>query len=205
LHITHVLCQNEVPLPSTIAYLSVAHSQGITTFFNPSPLPSVRELLPFPWTDVDWLMVNEFEAQALLSTLGLRHTGAASPGSLPASRPIPRLSSSHPPRIVSAYSVLARLYAHPAFSASTNVVCTLGAAGVLVLLPTMTDEPIYVPAAEVKGGVRDTTGAGDCFAGYLVHGLMELYDAGRTIDVSSIKQLLERCVTVCQLLVRAVN
>jgi len=50
-------------------------------------------------------------------------------------------------------------------------VCTLGAAGVLTWL-TGGKRLLYLPAVQLQGSVRDTTGAGDCFTGYFVAGLM---------------------------------
>ncbi|PSS08902.1 hypothetical protein PHLCEN_2v3392 [Hermanssonia centrifuga] len=64
----------------------------------------------------------------------------------------------------------------------------ISASGVLALLPAKTDSTdptvIHIPAAKLDGNVLDTTGAGDCFTGYFVTGLMELEekqtDAGIT-------------------------
>jgi ribokinase len=58
-----VLCQLEVPLEATISALQRAAELGKTTVLNPSPMNS-----HFPWgqVPVDFLIVNEREAAALL-------------------------------------------------------------------------------------------------------------------------------------------
>ncbi|EPQ50805.1 Ribokinase-like protein [Gloeophyllum trabeum ATCC 11539] len=160
--ISHLLVQNEIPLSSTLSYLSLAHSEGVSTVFNPSPMPTPAELRAFPWTHVSWLLLNEGEAADLLTALGAPHV-----------TPFEETKEGLPstPSLLTSYSVVARLSRHPAFSRSVNIVCTLGSAGVLALLPALLN-PIYVPAAKLEGSVRDTTGAGDCFTGYLVAELM---------------------------------
>jgi len=52
-------------------------------------------------------------------------------------------------------------------------VCTVGSLGVVVL-PSGKQQAIHVPAAKLDGPVVDTTGAGDCFTGYLIAGFLEL-------------------------------
>lgn len=58
-----VLCQGEVPLEATVLALQCATELGKTTILNPSPLNP-----DFPWgqVPVDFLIVNEREAAALL-------------------------------------------------------------------------------------------------------------------------------------------
>ncbi|OAI58068.1 hypothetical protein AYO49_01435 [Verrucomicrobiaceae bacterium SCGC AG-212-N21] len=58
-----VMCQLEVPLEATIAALQLATELGRITVLNPSPMNS-----HFPWgqVPVDFLIVNEREATALL-------------------------------------------------------------------------------------------------------------------------------------------
>ncbi|WIY81908.1 ribokinase [Propionimicrobium sp. PCR01-08-3] len=53
-----VVLQLEIPTPSVIAALAIAHRRGAMTIFNAAPAAPVAELLP----DVDLLVVNEFEA-----------------------------------------------------------------------------------------------------------------------------------------------
>jgi sugar/nucleoside kinase (ribokinase family) len=185
--ITHLMLQNEIPLPSTLSHLHLAHASGVQTIFNPSPLPSVPELLGFPWSELDWLILNESEASDLLSALGESYEAAPAPPTLP--RPDGAAS------MFGAYAVTARLHAHSGFSRTTNIICTLGSIGVLALVPTLA-LPVYVPAITLPSGALDTTGAGDCFAGYFVAGLMRLHDEGKALDTPALERILARCVQV---------
>lgn len=63
---SHLLVQNEIPLAETCATLTEAHKQGVVTVFNPSPLPSSKEIKEnVVWEAVDWLVVNEEEGRTL--------------------------------------------------------------------------------------------------------------------------------------------
>lgn len=157
---THCLLQNEIPFEDTLATLSHARSTGATTIFNPSPLPSHEELRSFPWRNVDWLIVNEGEARSLIDAL------KDSPNQ-------PTTTGDETSRGIKdqGMSTLYALHHLPTFSSSVNIVCTLGSEGVITLLTS--GESFHVPAAKLDGPVKDTTGAGDCFTGYLVAGLME--------------------------------
>ncbi|KZT26111.1 Ribokinase-like protein [Neolentinus lepideus HHB14362 ss-1] len=180
---SHLLLQNEIPFASTLSYLSLAHSEGILAIFNPSPMPTTDELRTFPWDQVSWLLVNEGEATDLLKTLG-------APNVTPFEAPENGLPKT--PSLLTSYSAIARLSRHSSFSQSVNIICTLGSAGVLALLPSLS-QPIYVPAAKLLGQVTDTTGAGDCFTGYLVAELMKL-PSGSALDEETMTQILKICV-----------
>jgi len=89
----------------------------------------------------------------------------------------------------------------------TNIVCTLGTNGVLVFMPrfhrpkTENETPsfMYFPAAKLMGGVKDTTGAGDTFAGYFVRGIMEFgpgAEVGKEIGERDVMAVLKVCVQV---------
>ncbi|KAF7324656.1 Ribokinase [Mycena kentingensis (nom. inval.)] len=149
---THVVFQNEVPLDSTIAFLTLAAEKHISTVFNPSPMPTPDELKFFPWDKLTWLVVNAGEAADLCSHLGLR-VAPSDLDSSPKTASLLIALASHMPR--------------------TNIVCTLGADGVLAKLLVEPD-PVHLPAATLDGPPLDTTGAGDCFTGYMVAGLMAL-------------------------------
>ncbi|KAJ7312889.1 Ribokinase-like protein [Mycena albidolilacea] len=157
---THAVFQNEIPLSSTLECIArCASSSQISTIFNPSPMPTAEELKSFPWHQLTWLIVNSGEALDLCRALGLAVPDtSASASAADTARPLLARLSSHMP--------------------TTNVVCTLGADGVLAqFTPTLLggeSEPVYLPAAKLQGTTRDTTGAGDCFTGYLVAGLMGL-------------------------------
>ncbi|KAJ7585015.1 Ribokinase-like protein [Mycena floridula] len=186
---THLLLQNEIDPAETVAWLSAASSSNdrkISSIFNPSPMPSDAELKAFPWDQLTWLIVNEGEASDLYKVLS---------------------SSSVVPRTADLGSELPNLSAYPVLLAlaplipKTNIICTLGGNGVLALVPSIGDSesPIYVPAA--KCDVRDTTGAGDCFAGYMVSGLMQTQKEHASLTRQDVLTVLKRCVKAAGLCV----
>ncbi|KAJ7182817.1 Ribokinase-like protein [Mycena crocata] len=171
---THIVLQNETPMSSTVEYLARASSSKICTIFNPSPMPTPEQLKAFPWHQLTWLIVNSGEALDLCKALDLNVPDSnESASALDVAKPLLlRLSS---------------------YMTTTNVVCTLGADGVLAKF-TLVDEPepVYLPAAKLQGTTRDTTGAGDCFTGYMVAGLMRFEDKRPT--AADYISVLERCV-----------
>ncbi|KAI5480666.1 hypothetical protein MNV49_007593 [Pseudohyphozyma bogoriensis] len=139
---THLSLQNEIPLPTTISYLETAHERKMSTFFNPSPMLSKDEIVAFPWTAVTWLVVNEGEAITLLAALAAgTSTASASPE-----------------------EILKLLVKHT--KTEGGIVMTLGSAGAMACWK---GEVVRCGAGKVLNGVKDTTGAGDCFAGYFAH------------------------------------
>lgn len=231
---THLLLQNEVPWPATLSYLAHAAAIGATAVLNPSPLPSNAQLRALPWDRVAWLVVNAGEARGVLRALAADAAGAlGAAGAAGASGAGDEEGEGKEEEeaerddgevsVDAARALLRALHASPAFARAVGVVCTLGAQGVLALLPpppppspvssspspvaslsaaadstssasfraaaaaaedpteSAAPEPkqepepdiVYLPAATLDGPVRDTTGAGDCFAGYFVAGLME--------------------------------
>ena len=167
-------------------HYALQNAKNTTVILNPSPLPSPGEIREFPWHKVNWLVVNETEAEGLyLSMMGTE--GTPSPSASPR-------------------EVLILLSVQPLFK-ETNIVCTLGADGVLAFIPTFhlpktsheVPSFIYLPAARLRGEIRDSTGAGDCFTGYFVQGLMEFGPhavIGKDIKELDITRVLKRCVYV---------
>ena len=181
---THLLLQNEIHMQST--HYALQNAKNATVILNPSPLPSASEIREFPWDKVDWLVINETEAEGLYLSM-MDTEGAPSPS-------------------VSTREILIMLSAQPLFK-ETNIVCTLGADGVLAFIPTFhrpitsheVPSFIYMPAARLQGEIRDSTGAGDCFTGYFVQGLMEFGPhamIGKDIKELDITRILKRCVYV---------
>ena len=169
---THLLIQNEIPLKSTLDHLTTGGSLGLVSVFNPSPMLSSSELRAFPWSSLSWLIVNEGELADLLEALGTTTTGNGSQDDLQGK----------------AERDLKALHENPHFSRSTSIICTLGAQGIIYFQPQ--DGAInmgHLPAAKLQNPVKDTTGAGDCFAGYFVAGLM----AGLELEA-----VLKTCLTV---------
>jgi len=64
---THLLLQNEIPLPETRRTLDLAKAAGLVTLFNPSPMLSKADLAAFEWVKLDWLVINAGEAEDLCS------------------------------------------------------------------------------------------------------------------------------------------
>jgi ribokinase len=208
---THILLQNEILFSATLACLSgdqpSREHQKRIRIFNPSPLPDRAKALQIPWKNIDWLLVNAQEGQGLLSSLaGAPASNADEEELTPAWSGLP--VSPQTARMLRALSRLPLL-------SCTSIVCTLGALGVVALIRDVTknadptvrshcgadDEiPMYVPAATVQGGTKDSTGAGDCFTGYFVGGLMRIWDEGRgsrSTSRETYKGLLRECTQVC--------
>lgn len=133
---SHLLLQNEIPLTETRSILVKAHASGLTTIFNPSPMLTLSELEAFEWSSLDWLLVNEGEANELVKVLG---TGKEEG------------------------SVLDRLRKVPVLSGLAGILMTKGGDGVAAAIGGPDGETVETGAGKVVGGVKDTTGAGDCF------------------------------------------
>lgn len=210
-------------------------------------MPSREELFHFPWKHLDWLLVNEGEAEVLLKSLRYRqkhenrapkdssqsrnheqgqgtrshrfsHTSSAAEDDEEETPDVELQDDSARPYIVmstgvsssekyqpiwTAYSTIKRLHVHRHFSEHTNIVCTLGTLGVIVLIHDQ-QECLYVEAAEMEGAVgggedviRDMMNAEDCFAGYFVRGLMQMYEQGVSpIGLREAGDLMRVCLTV---------
>ena len=159
-----MLLQNEIPLQSTLDQLLHAKSQSpkITTIYNPSPmLTSAQISSEFKWELIDWLIVNEGEARELTEVFD--PTSSTENDTFPEGLSVPAFA--RPSALL-----LDRLKSQSKL-ATTNIICTLGPSG--VLLCTSARRMIYEQGVSIpKHDVRDTTGAGDCWAGYFVAGLM---------------------------------
>ncbi|KAH9000726.1 Ribokinase-like protein [Lactarius hatsudake] len=181
--ISHLLLQNEIPWATTIAYLEYAHARGVVTIFNPSPMPADVQLHSFPWTSLSWLIVNQGEAESLLRVIGGDSMNQGTEAEYHDDWP-------NDDALRVAFLTLNKLSRSGALP-STAVVCTLGATGVLGSMQNP-KEVFYLPAATLRGNVRDTTGAGDCFTGYFVAGLMQF--GNRQLSKDEIIKLLRLSV-----------
>lgn len=166
---THVLLQNEIPLSDTLAYMREAGARGLTTVYNPSPMPSVAELRAFPWDCLKFLIVNEGELEDILDAYEKVPVDA---GLSVAEASIIRMKA---------------LHAAKEFNPKIVIVITIGPDGVLALVPGQ--EIQSFPAVPAKK-VVDTTGAGDTFAGYFTALLMEKGDD------APLKDIFPTCITV---------
>lgn len=146
------------------------------------------------WEYVDWLVVNEGEAQQLLNSFCHFSTPDLYSGNCQS-----QLLFDLPDCAIRSSVLLSQLACQASFK-NVNIVCTLGSSGVLAsLLSAMGDrQVIYEPAVPVKN-VVDTTGAGDCWTGYLAAGLMDIKAKQWTVnlDKEQAHKLLRRCNQVC--------
>ncbi|KAF8636160.1 hypothetical protein AX17_003744, partial [Amanita inopinata Kibby_2008] len=174
---THLLLQNEIHMRSS--HFALQHAGSAITILNPSPLPSLSEIKEFPWQRIHWLIVNEGEAEDLYRSI----VGQA----------VQRWSRRE--------ELLQLLSALPPLRL-TNIICTLGAQGVVAVIPppdkasegTSVPSLIHVPATELQNGVCDTTGAGDCFTGYFVRQLMKFgpgAKVGQEISKEGLRNILK--------------
>lgn len=145
---THLLVQNEIPLLETISFVTLAKAAGLTTLFNPSPMLSLAQSKEFPWNDIDYLLVNEVEAKALITQL------SAKP-------------------ILSSQSLSIRLAAVMCAigAKDVTVVVTKGSLGCELAAIRFGPQCSSVGIEGFKVNVVDTTGAGDCFAGFFAAAL----------------------------------
>jgi ribokinase len=161
-------------------------ARHITTVYNPSPMPTSSQIAnEMKWEHIDWLLVNEGEAQQLLDII---------PAPLAISKTTTKLPGNVPDSVLHPCELILRLASRPSFR-RVNIVCTLGPLGVLAQLPSAPGDTqiIYEPAV-LTTKVKDTTGAGDCWTGYLVAGLMKLETISDSeLDMDGIRRLLRRC------------
>lgn len=73
------------------------------------------------------------------------------------------------------------------FGGKVRIVCTLGAQGLMYATDGQASEILSKKAGKLRNPVKDTTGAGDCFLGYLTAGL---------IRGESVEQALDTCLAV---------
>ena len=138
------------------------------------------QLRSFPWTNLSWLIVNEGELESLLEAFGIEKTRRGTAASLQNG----------------VKKELRQLYECQQFARTVSVICTIGAEGILYLQSpadtSHTPSVGHIAAAPLKNALRDTTGAGDCFAGYFVAGLMRQKEGEKLEEV-----VLPTCLTVC--------
>jgi ribokinase len=146
---THLLVQNEIPISETITFVKRSKAVGVTTLFSPTPMLSIEQSQSFPWDAIDYLLVNEEEAKSLIAQLS------------------PNLASSS----LGLSSVLAQVL-HTCGAEGITVIVTKGSKGAeLAGVRFGVEECLSVGVEGFKVNVVDTTGAGDCFAGFFASAL----------------------------------
>ncbi|CEH13498.1 Ribokinase [Ceraceosorus bombacis] len=180
---THLVLQNEIPLEHTKAFLSYAHAKGVTTIFNPSPMLIQDKVRDFAWDELNVLIVNEGEGADLLEAFGVR-------------------APEGPQSVLDALNDLKQL------AKLDWIVLTRGSKGVIarVRLSDCSEEEraeLDKPSVKPKE-VKDTTGAGDTFAGNLIHTLAQHQASEQTTKLLKRKDaehVLEWAVTAASMAV----
>ncbi|WWD04501.1 hypothetical protein V865_002571 [Kwoniella europaea PYCC6329] len=184
---THILLQNEIPLQSTLSYLKASKTSGLISVFNPSPMLSQKNLREFPWECLSWLIVNEGELFDLLDAF------QQDPTTIKTKKNNNLEDLSLEELKARSTEGILNLHSNPYFSENINIICTLGSKGILYFNPTSGSKEIgHLPAGKLLNPLKDTTGAGDCFAGYFVAGLMR----GEKLE-----DVLKTCLTACAICV----
>jgi ribokinase len=159
-----------------------------------------EELRSFPWDDLSWLIVNEGELMDLLEAF----KSAPGSGSESRSRSGPSTGAgagngSEKPLEERAEGLMQALHTSDGFSKEVSIICTFGAEGITYFQPPSASSSSggngppagvktgHLPAAKLERPLKDTTGAGDCFAGYFAAGLMR----GEELE-----EVLKNCLTV---------
>jgi ribokinase len=168
-------------------------------------MPSADQLRAFPWHQVDWLIVNEGElgdiAGSVFDSSSVEPDIRTAVDSLTKASAHDKVDEKAAIKVAqSLHSLLPRL-AESQSGRTINIICTLGAKGVLYVRSSTTSAPITkrLAAAKLLRPIKDTTGAGDCFMGYLAAGLMRLQQEGKSADdEEAFEGVVKRCLTVGQ-------
>lgn len=181
---THMLLQNEIPFETTLEYLAISkHSPRIITVtFNPSPMPTPTQISrEIRWDCIDWLVVNEGEARELLAAFTDAPPPDIPPLNLTTDEPLPKPLATQ----LQPYLDLLSQFASSLLFKYVNIACTLGPLGVLARLPFVDGGCVLFEPGAKADAVVDTTGAGDCWTGYLVAGLMRIDESRSRTSVDA--------------------
>ncbi|KAG0346432.1 hypothetical protein BG004_001746 [Podila humilis] len=168
-----LVMQNEISSGGDI--MRAAKEKGLTICFNPSPMTAE---LPkeYPLHLVDYLLINEIEAQGLYSYLKANKSDADS------------VSSSSHITASESFPVLEKAYQQV-----SGIIITLGGDGLVARFRIHEDD---VELKEfrmgiVKGNVVNTTGAGDTFTGYFIANLARNQQLGKRFSPDELRAALE--------------
>ncbi|KAF9316384.1 hypothetical protein BG003_002020 [Podila horticola] len=168
-----LVMQNEISSGGEI--MRAAKERGLTICFNPSPFTNE---LPkeYPLHLVDYLLINEIEAQGLYSYLTTPKSDSDS------------VSSSSHITASESFPVLEKAYGE-----ISGIIITLGGDG-LVARFRINEEDVQMKEFRmgiVKGHVVNTTGAGDTFAGYFVANLVRNQQLNQRFSPEQLRAALE--------------
>ncbi|KCV69276.1 hypothetical protein H696_03711 [Fonticula alba] len=165
------MLQNETSCNEEV--VTAAGDRGIAVVYNPSPFQQADFLAVMGCLRPGAvLLLNEIEAGQCLSAMRT----AAQPQSSTALALAPHCAPGNADptgAFARANALLDQLEPQIALP-GISLVLTLGSAGAVASFPAGSARGrVAIPAAPVPEGatIVDTTGAGDCFAGFLVHGL----------------------------------
>jgi len=125
-----------------------------------------EQLEAFEWVNLDWLLINEGEGQDLLAALAPTSTSTA---------------------VMNAEEILSKLRGTK-LGGLKGIIMTRGAEGVIASLEN--GEIVSAGAGKVEGGVKDTTGAGDCFTGYFAT-LLSTLSTSSPLTAKKLEPILE--------------
>ncbi|KAF9345347.1 hypothetical protein BGX26_003251, partial [Mortierella sp. AD094] len=149
-----IVMQNEISSGGDI--MRAAKERGMTICFNPSPMTAE---LPgqYPMHLVDYLIINEIEAQELYAYLTATENGGSK-----------SISSSSHTTTSECFPVLEKAYGQ-----ISGIIITLGGDGLVARFRfNEEDEKLKeLRMGIVKNNIVNTTGAGDTFTGYFVANL----------------------------------
>ncbi|KAG0256014.1 hypothetical protein DFQ27_005958, partial [Actinomortierella ambigua] len=168
-----IVMQNEISCGGEI--MRAAKEKGLTICFNPSPMtPELPR--QFPLHLVDYLLINEIEAQGLYAYLTSSHKEG---------EPLPSASHITPQ---ACFPVLEKAYGD-----ISGIVITLGGDGLVARFRMNEgDDKLQefrmdvVPVREVV----NTTGAGDTWTGYFVANLVRNQEIGKRFSAEQLREAL---------------
>lgn len=175
-------------------------------------MPPPERLKTFPWHQVDWLIVNEGElgdiAESVFnddSAVELEKDVKDAVENLTKAAAKDTVDDEAAIKVAKALHVFLPRLVNTESKHTVNIICTLGAKGVLYVCSAAGNqsEPRVkrLCSAKLLRPIKDTTGAGDCFMGYLAAGLMRLQKEGKKEDdEGAFDEVIKRCLTVSILL-----
>ena len=164
-----LLLQEEIVHSETTSTLIDAHSQGLKTIYNPSPMPNATQLRNFPWSSLSYLIINAGEAADLLKAFG------------------------EDPTSLSSAELLDKLMCNPSTGSLEGLIITLGENGLIARIK-IEGIPTNYELPTIKVNAIDSTGAGDTFAGYFTACRMKM----QTVDTSTMELALRNAMGVSE-------
>ncbi|KAF9958377.1 hypothetical protein BGZ72_000443 [Mortierella alpina] len=178
-----IVMQNEISSGGEI--MRAAKERGMTICFNPSPMTAE---LPkeYPLHLVDYLLINEIEAQGLYSFLTAPKSDSDS------------ISSASHITASESFPVLEKAYER-----ISGIIITLGGDGLVAHFRINAEDEKMKEfrMGIVKGEVVNTTGAGDTFSGYFVANLVRNQEQDKRFSEEQLKAALEEASQAASLAV----